>query len=127
MRERLADTLDYVFPVVGEQLGVDSLAARRFSSWIRRRWQSPHAFGAYFEMVLAIENDDLEQARTLAGELLEQEPAAETEVAAIEDRPSNETARYRRLLVPDGNMALQPDEALLLRTRSEIKPFDQGA
>jgi HEXXH motif-containing protein len=121
VRERLADTLDYVFAEVGKALGVDRKAAARLSSQIRRQRQSPHMFGAYFEMVLQIEDDDLEQARHLAREIITREPLAGTHISAIDHRAPGEAARYRRLLVEDPNMALQPGDALLAQTTDRIK------
>jgi hypothetical protein len=121
VRERLADTLDYVFAQVGNSLSVDREAAARVSSRIRRQRQSPQMFGAYFEMILRIEDDDLEQARHLAREIVNREPLTATHISAIEHRASSETARYRRLLVPDPNMALQPDDALLAQTTDRIR------
>ena len=120
VRDRLADTLDYVFAEVGDSLGVDREAAAQLATRIRRQRQSPHLFGAYFEMVLQIEDDDLELARRLAREMLDREPFSETRVAAIEDRASGEAARYRRLLVPDATMAGQPDDATLAQTKQRI-------
>ncbi len=120
VRDRLADTLDYVFAEVGDSLGVDRDAAAQLATRIRRQRQSPHLFGAYFEMVLQIEDDDLELARRLAREMLDREPFNETRVAAIEDRASGEAARYRRLLVPDATMAGQPDDATLVQTKQRI-------
>src|SRR5437868_13497019 len=74
VRDRLADTLDYVFTEVGNSLGVDQRAAAQLSSRIRRRRQSPHLFGAYFEMVLQIEGNELEDAQRLAREIIDREP-----------------------------------------------------
>src|SRR3712207_1518899 len=113
MRARLADTLDYVFDEVGEPLCVAAADARRLTERIRAGRQSPNLFGTYYEMVLAIENDGLEQARRLAAELLAQADAPGTRIGAIEDRPIAEADRYRRLLLPDPNLSRQPDPALL--------------
>lgn len=120
MRERLAETLDYVFRSVGKPIGIDATATTQLTLRIRSGRQSPNLFGAYYEMVLAIENDQLEEARRLAGELLTQRATVGTRVAAIENRAPDETARFRRLLVPDPDIARQPDAALLARTEQRI-------
>ena len=130
MRGRLADTLDYVFREIGEPLGVDPITAAQATSRIRSERQSPNLFGAYYEMVLAVERDDLEQARRFAAELLRQKPVTGTRVAAIEDRDREEASRYRRLLVPDPDIARQPDLTLLdsvqQRVNSAFELLDRG-
>jgi hypothetical protein len=47
MRERLADSFDYLFREIGEPLGVDRGAAAQLSARVRTAPQSPHVFGAY--------------------------------------------------------------------------------
>ncbi len=125
MRERLADTLDYVFSEVGEALGVSSAEASAATAQIRTAGQSPNRFGAYYEMVLALEEGELDAARALARELLaEGEVAAEargTRIAAIADRSATETARYRRLLLPDPEMARQPGDSVVAETKARIE------
>ena len=120
MRERLAGTLDYVFEEVGEALGVDRAEAGRVISEIRAVPQSPNRFGAYYEMVLAIEGDELDEARALARELLAPAEAEGLRVAAIEDRGPREAERLRRLLISEPGMAAQPDDALLAETIERI-------
>src|SRR4051812_32810939 len=105
MRGRLAETLEYVFEKVGEPLALDPIAAKQLTSRIRSRRQSPNLFGAYYEMVLAIEVDRLEEARAHAAELLTQPPARDLRVEAIDSRDAGEAARYRRLLLPDIGIA----------------------
>ena len=90
MRRRLADSLDYLFGRIGDQLGVSSDAAARISANVRSKPQSPHRFGAYYDMVLAVEDDDLVEARTRAQELIGLGPAPGLRVASIEDRPEAE-------------------------------------
>ena len=70
MRDRLAQSLDYVFEQVGEHLGIYAEEAAGIVSDIRENIQSPHRFGAYYDMVTAIERDDLESAREFARELV---------------------------------------------------------
>jgi HEXXH motif-containing protein len=120
MRERLADTLDYVFEEVGGALGVSPRQAADATSRIRRSRQSPNLFGAYYEMVLALESDEIDEARAFACELLASADASGTRIAAIEERSASEAARYRRLLISDPDMARQPDTGLLAETRVRV-------
>ena len=120
MRERLADTLDYVFQQVGEPLGVEPQAAGQLTARIRATQQSPILFGAYYEAVLALESDDFEAAREYAATMLVQEDARGTHVGAIDGRSADDAARYRRLLITHPEMAGRPDAALLADTEARI-------
>lgn len=130
MRGRLADTLDYLFNEIGEPLGVGADETSRLTADIRSRGQSPNRFGAYYELVLAVENDDLEAARRLAGELFAGSETSRIRVASIEERSETEVARYRRLLIPEPSMAAQPDPQLLSetldRTEQAFRLLDRG-
>jgi HEXXH motif-containing protein len=120
MRGRLADTLDYVFAEVGNDLGVTPSEAAAVTARIREARQAPHRFALYYDLVLAIEADKLEEAQALAGALLAASDAGETRVVGIDDRPADEAARYRRLLVPDPDMAQQPPPDRLAAARERI-------
>lgn len=130
MRERLADTLDYLFSAVGEPLGIGAAEANHLTADIRATAQSPDLFGNYYELVLAIEADNLDEARELASELLGHINPAGTRVAAIGERSDGEAARYRRLLIPEPEMAAQPDPELLnntlARTEAAFQLLDRG-
>ena len=97
MRNRLADTLDYVFGTVGGELEVEAGEAATVVERVRRERQSPSLFGAYYEMVFALEDDELGQAREHARELLKAAPVSGLRVASIEDRPREEVERFRRV------------------------------
>jgi hypothetical protein len=120
MRERLADTLDYVFGEVGEELSIGSEDRNRLISDIRSREQSPNRFGAYYEMVLALEDDDVDEARAIARELVDAAVPDGLKIAGIDDRNEAEAARYRRLLMPDPDLVGAPDAEMLSQTRSRI-------
>ena len=120
MRERLGDTLEYIFGEVGEALGIDEREARRAAANIRAERQSPNRFGLYYDMVLALEGEDIDDARALARELLAGADLPGTRVLAIADRPEDEVARYRRLLVPEPHMARQPGPAMLAETTARV-------
>jgi len=120
MRARLADSLDYVFAQLGEDLGIDSGTAARTTESIRNQPQSPHRFGAYYDLVLTVDDEDLDEARRLARELIALEPAAGLRIASIEERPEEQVERERRLFLSDPAMAAQPDAELLESTHKRI-------
>ena len=120
MRLRLADTLDYVFGQVGEQLEVEPAAAAEAVKRIRHERQSPHVFGAYYEMVLALENEQIGNARAHAREILTRSSDAALRIGAIDNRPAAEADRYRRMFL-EGELTIdQPDTPLLQETISRI-------
>jgi len=120
MRLRLADTLDYVFGQVGEQLEVEPAAAADAVKRIRHERQSPHVFGAYYQMVLALEDEQIENAREHAREILTRSSDATLRIGAIDDRPAAEADRYRRMFLQGELTIDQPDAALLQETISRI-------
>jgi len=121
MRERLIESLDYLFGQVGADLGLPFDACRELTTRIGLGPQSPHTFGAYFDLVFALENDELELARALVDEMNESRPIADTSVASIDDRPSNERDRYRRLLMTGMDYALPPDPELMGMYRKRLE------
>ncbi len=121
MRQRLADSLDYIFTEVGEELGVERAVAEQTSARIRGERQSPHLFGAYYDMVLAIENEELDEARRLAGELTTRCTVRGLRVGSIGNHPKADAERYRRLLLDDPSLAGEPDPLLLANTKTRIE------
>lgn len=122
MRERLADSLEYVLSEIGDLLDVPADAARDLTARIRSAPQSPHCFGAYYELVLAVERDDVERARELAVELLSfRNGSCEALVAAIDDRPRSQAERFRRLLLSDLEIAAPPDAELMADCRKRLE------
>jgi HEXXH motif-containing protein len=122
MRFRLADTLDYVFGEVGNTLGIEPSAAHDLTQSIRETKQSPHVFGAYYDLVLALEADDIDAARDHASELFEHSPQTATSITRIDDRADREEERYRRLFLSDLHVEL-PDDALMADCR---RRFDEA-
>jgi hypothetical protein len=120
MRRRLADTLDYVFGEVGEQLDVDSADAERLVAGVRSERQSFNLFGIYYEIVLALEKEDVDRAKRLTRELFQQRPAGRTAIGTIESRDSAQVERLRRLILSDLGTTTEPDAALLESTRKRI-------
>ena len=113
MRERLAESLDYIAQAVGDDLGLSAEDAARTSAQLRSGPQSPHLFGCYYDLVLALENEDLDRARGYAAELTSATLQAPFRVASISDRPQREVERYRRLFLPDPALAGEPPADLL--------------
>jgi hypothetical protein len=113
MRKRLADSLDYVFAQLGDELNVTPDVRRRLNERIDSGPQSPHTFGAYFDLVLALESDQLELARTIVEEMLQYPSSGATAIGSIDDRPEGERERYRRLLMAGMDYALPPGPELM--------------
>ena len=101
MRERLADTLDYMFSELGEPLNVDAAEAARLVADIRGSRQPANLFAIYYDMVLSLEDDDLDRARQLAGEILNQPRVGGTIVKTVEQRDPADLSRLRRFLMTD--------------------------
>lgn len=121
MRQRLADSLDYIFTEVGGELGVERAVAEQTSARVRGERQSPHLFGAYYEMVLAIENEELEEARRLARELTSRGPVRGLRIGSIGEHEEVDAERYRRLFLDDPSLAGEPDPGLREDTKGRIE------
>jgi HEXXH motif-containing protein len=77
-------------------------------------------FGTYYDLVLALEANVLRNARDLARQLVAQPKLSGTQIGAIDDRPSGEAERYRRLLLADIEVADAPDQALMADCRERL-------
>ena len=122
MRNRLADSLDYVLRNVGDDLAIAANDARDLIARIRSNHQSPHLFGAYYDLVFALESDDLESARGFAAELLARSPLVGTHISRIDERSRAEEERYRRLFLSELHVEL-PDPELMADCR---RRFDEA-
>ena len=113
MRSRLAGSLDYIFERIAPDLGVGPENAARMVVSMRARRQSPQLFGAYYDLVFAVEGDDIDRARELTGEMLERldAPFPAQWIASLSSRPALDQDRYQRLLLPDDISAFEPDPA----------------
>lgn len=122
MRLRLADSLDYVFGQVGEELAISDGDGRALIARIASTPQSPHVFGSYYELVFALEDENLDLARKIARDLLASSgPKPGTAIAAIDDRPETEEGRYRRLMMSDMDYAVPPDPVLMAGYRERLE------
>jgi hypothetical protein len=120
MRERLAETLEYVFGEVGDELDVPFDEACAVVQRIKSSPQSPHTFGGYYDLIFALENGDLKLARSTAGEILGHASSAPLTIAPIDDRPPPDEDRYRRLLMTGMDYAVAPDPALMASYRRQL-------
>jgi HEXXH motif-containing protein len=120
MRERLADSLAYVFEQVSEPLGIEAAAASALVADIRERPQSPQRFGAYYDLVFALDRGEWAEARSFAAELLSPRQPPEFRIAAIQDRPAAEAERSSRLFLDDGRRAAPIAADLLDESRTRI-------
>ena len=110
MRFRLAQSVGYIFERIGADLGVRAEDTGRAVDSIRARRQSPHLFGSYYDLVLAVERDEIDEARGFAREILERldAPPPSAWVASLSSRPARDEDRYQRLLLPDEIPAVEP-------------------
>jgi HEXXH motif-containing protein len=116
MRERLVASLRHIVERAGSHLdasGFEPAAARLLA-----RAVDPLVFGAYYELVLALEADDLDTARQRFGEIVSATAwSGETRVLTLPDPTLDAgAARYVRLLdtdpdVPFGVTAPAPAQA----------------
>jgi HEXXH motif-containing protein len=120
MRARLADSLDYIFDEGGDLLGIGREEARPITAHIRAHPQSPQTFGAYYDLVLAVERDQFERARGLLAEIDGKPFAPGLRIAAIDDRPAAAAERCRRLFLSQATVAQAPPPELLDAYRVQL-------
>lgn len=120
MRKRLADSLEYVFGEVGANLCVPSADSHAVIDRIRSSPQSPHTFGAYYDLVFALENGELDLARSFARELVARRSTGGIAISSVNDRPTDEQERYERLLMAGMDYAVAPDPELMAIYRNRL-------
>ena len=122
MRERLAQSLSHVFDAIGAELGIGPDAGARITNGILARRQSPQLFGTYYDLVLAVERDEIDEAKLLAAEIEERLNAAAAACWAesLESRPAADQERYRRLLLPENIPAFEPGPSDLRSAQERI-------
>ena len=112
MRDRLAQSLAYIFQRIGPDLGIGGDEAKRIVARVRERRRPPQLFGAYYDLVLAVERDEIDEARRLACEISRRSEALPPArwVRSLRDRPADEQERCQRLLLPADIAADEPTE-----------------
>lgn len=122
MRSRLAQSLGYIFERIGTDLGVRRDGAERVVESVRAGRQSPQLFGAYYDLVLAVERDEIDEARGFADEIIERldSPPPAAWVASLASRPAGDEDRYQRLLLPEDIAALEPKPQEFAAARDRV-------
>jgi HEXXH motif-containing protein len=125
MRERLEASLHYLVSEVSGPLAVDPSLLEGFCARLRSGPVPPLAFGAYFELVLALESGELESARELLLELAAApNHAGGPLVLELADLAADRAAgRYHRLIDTDPNepfQVLPPPPELAAACRQRI-------
>jgi len=78
---------------------VDAWSAERLITSARAAPQSPQVFGAYFDLVLALEGDRLKDALQAVAQIVEERPTFTFRISKLQDRPTDELERTLRLLL----------------------------
>jgi hypothetical protein len=135
MRRRLAESVRYVAAQVREALAPDPGELARFLARVESGPMSARAFAAYYDLVLALDADDLAEAGQRLAELLSA-PAAPASlcIRALGDPRSDRDAdRYRRHVDTDPEQPLAiepppPELAAACRARIEaaLARIDRG-
>ncbi|MFI5216408.1 MAG: aKG-HExxH-type peptide beta-hydroxylase [Candidatus Limnocylindria bacterium] len=109
MRERLEESLRYLVSEVSGPLDLDPALLEGFCERLRSGPVPPLAFGAYFELVLALENGDWEAARELLQEIAAAPNHAGGPVVLDLADPASDrgASRYHRLIDTDPNEPFQ--------------------
>jgi len=125
MRERLDASLRYLLSEVSDALAIDPWLLEGFCERLRTGPVPPLAFGAYFELVLALESGDLGGARELLLEIAAAPNHAGGPVVLDLADPATDraAARYHRLIDTDPNEpfhVLPPPPELSLAFRQRL-------
>jgi len=106
MRYRLADSLRYIIDQAGSRLPTAPDATEAFLGRLERGPVSPLVFGAYCDLVLAIDADALDAARLLLAEIIAapNSPPGPFIVNLGDPATDIEADRYRRLVDTDADM-----------------------
>jgi HEXXH motif-containing protein len=126
MRQRLAESLRDVAEQAAEQLPFPEEAFSDFLARLAAGPVSPHAFAAYYDLVLALEEGDLAEARQRLEELLAAPPpGACTRILELGDAARDPDAdRYRRHVDTEPALPLEifpPPPEVAARCRRRIE------
>jgi hypothetical protein len=124
MRSRLADSVRRVAEQARGHIPIPGESLARFLARAESGGIPPLVFGAYYDLVLALESGALARAGDLLGEIAESSPAAkELDIVALGANSRQEsTRRYQRLFNTDESTPLEinppdPDIASAYRAR----------
>ncbi|HEX4266225.1 MAG TPA: HEXXH motif-containing putative peptide modification protein [Verrucomicrobiae bacterium] len=125
MRSRLADSLGYIFEQANGQLEVTDNRVEDFLTRLRNKPISPLAFSFYSDAVIAIEEDDIEGASRILGELITLPSRnGDLEISALADPKDNSVAqRYARFLNTDSSITFEiypPSKEAFLSCQRQI-------
>jgi len=103
MRASLASSLSYLHSALAERLSLSAADADAAATRIRTHRVRPGVFGRYYKLVFAVESGQLEKARALFLEILEQAQDTPTlSIAPFTDAALGEEKRlYNELIDPD--------------------------
>jgi HEXXH motif-containing protein len=131
MRTRLADSLRHIWEQGEDLLQVPSDEFQEFLNHLEKRPVSPLAFSFYSDTVLAIEEDDIEEASRLLQQMVSLRPhPGGILISELGDPQRDPIAqRYARLLLdPDDSLKFEifppPDEAAAKCRRLIKEAFD---
>jgi hypothetical protein len=100
MRERLGTSLRHILSQAADTLALDASMLDGFFQRLKTSPVAPPIFGAYFELVLALENGSVTDARELLHEIAAaSEPPGGTLITDFAE--TGATGRYRRLMDSD--------------------------
>ena len=125
MRRRLADSLRYIIDQAGEHLAVAPAAAGAFFTRLEHGPVSPLVYGAYCDLVLAIDADALDEARELLAEIIAAPncPAGPRIIDLKDPKSDGKANRYLRLVDTDVDAPFSiapPPPALAAHVRTLI-------
>lgn len=126
MRLRLRDSLRHIFHQASGQLDVPPSRCKRFLTQLKTGQISPLAFSFYSDTVLAIEENDLEQATELLDQLTRM-PVHDGRLSIIDlpDPARDATGlRYARFINDDDSVSFEifsPSPAAAASCRAQIK------
>jgi len=109
MRRQLKDSLSHVFEQSAEILALSRTQCDKFLAQLECKPVSPLAFSLYCDLVIAIENNELDHAGKLAGELISlPEHPGGPKIFELADPKKNSTARrYTRFVDTDPEMPFE--------------------
>jgi HEXXH motif-containing protein len=111
VRLGLAQSLRTIFDSLDDSFSVNPDAVGRLLASVEAAPVKPRIFGAYVELVTALFDDRIDEAKAILDELLSEDAAAASlRVVTIDDRELGlgQSERYRRLVNDDVEFVLEP-------------------